>query len=62
MTFVCPTCGKTMERELLVIIPHTESHIVDVIKRDHPNWVEQDGICKKCYAYYKGQLRPREDQ
>ena len=56
--FICPTCGQRMQRELTIIIPHTEEHIMDVIKKKHPNWVEADGICKKCYEYYKSQLHP----
>ena len=56
--FICPTCGQRMQRELTIIIPHTEEHIMDVITKKHPNWVEADGICKKCYEYYKSQLHP----
>lgn len=57
--FVCPTCGKKMPRELAVIIPHTEEHIIEVIKSNHPDWAESDGLCKKCYEYYKRQLHPQ---
>ena len=56
--FICPTCNQAMQRELLVIIPHTEEHIIDVIKKKYPNWVEADGVCKKCYEYYKSRLHP----
>ncbi len=55
--FVCPTCGKSISRDLLTVIPHTETHIVDVIKQKHPDWVEENGICKRCYEHYKAQLR-----
>lgn len=57
--FRCPTCGKIIPQELLAIIAHTEEDIVEVIKKDHPSWVEENGVCKKCYAYYKQQLHPR---
>ena len=59
MDFVCPICGKTISRDLLVVISHAEGHIIDVIKKEHPDWVELDGICKKCYEYYKNQLHPK---
>jgi len=58
MDFICPTCNKSMPRDLLVIIPHTEEHIIDVVKKSHPDWVEQDGLCKRCYEHYKNQLHP----
>jgi len=60
MQFICPTCSKELPRELSVIIPHTEDHIVDEVKKKNPNWVEADGICKKCYEYYKNELHPKD--
>lgn len=56
--FRCPTCGKIIPRELLTIISHAEQDIVEEIKKDHPDWVEDNGICKQCYDYYKKQLHP----
>ena len=58
--FICPTCGEKMPRDLGFILPHTEKHIVDVIKTEHPSWVEGNGICKKCYEYYKKQMHSEE--
>ena len=60
MKFTCPTCNREMPAELMVIIPHTEEHVVNEIKKKHPDWAQSDGICKKCYEYYKGQLHPKE--
>jgi len=59
MDYVCPVCKKIMERELLVIIPHTEEHIMNEIKKKRPHWVDRDGICRKCYEYYKDQMRSK---
>lgn len=56
-----PVCGEMLPRDLLVIIPHTDNHIIDVIKKQHPEWVEKDGICRRCYEYYKSQLHPEEN-
>ena len=59
MDFVCPTCDQKMPYDVKMIVPHTEEHIIEVIKKKHPNWVEENGICGKCYAYYKKQMRPQ---
>ena len=56
MDFTCPVCNKKLPREILVIVPHTEEHIVDEIKKQHPDWATTDGICEKCYRYYKEQM------
>jgi len=58
MHYSCPVCKQNMPRDLLKIIPHTEGHIVELIKKKHPEWVESGGMCKKCYEYYKNQLHP----
>lgn len=57
--FKCPTCGTIIPRELLAIIAHTEQDIIEAIKKDHPDWAEKDGICRKCYTYYRAQLHPQ---
>jgi hypothetical protein len=46
-----------MPRDLLIVIPHTEQHIVDEIKKKHPGWAEGNGVCKKCYEYFKTQMK-----
>ncbi len=56
MKFICPTCNKELPRELRIIIPHTEEHIMEAIKRKHPDWVKKNGVCKECYKYYKKAL------
>jgi hypothetical protein len=58
MDYVCPVCNKSMPRDILDIISHTDKHIIDRIKKKHPAWVEKDGICTKCFDYYKKQLHP----
>ena len=60
MNFTCPTCDRELPRDIAVIIPHTEEHIVDEIKKKHPEWIETKGICKRCYDFYKSQLHPKE--
>ncbi|MFH1996160.1 MAG: hypothetical protein ABIJ27_04070 [Candidatus Omnitrophota bacterium] len=57
--FICPTCGKSIPRELNVIIPHTEQHIIDAIKKKYPKWAEDNGVCGKCLEHYRKQMRHR---
>lgn len=30
---------------------------MDQIKKEHPEWVAEDGVCKPCAEYYRAQLR-----
>ena len=58
MDFIYPTCNESMSRDLLVVMSHTEEHIIDVVKKNHPAWIEKNGLCKRCYEHYKKQLHP----
>lgn len=59
MDYICPVCKKVLDRDIDIVVPHMEAHIVEVIKKKHPEWAEKDGTCHKCYAYYKNQMRPK---
>lgn len=47
---VCKLCGKPTESLYHV----TEQLVLDMIRRDHPDWVEADGSCRRCVEYYEG--------
>jgi hypothetical protein len=56
MNYQCTVCGQ-VSHELLSYVSHTETHIVELLKHDHPEWVEGDGVCKKCLDYYHAELK-----
>ena len=57
MPYTCPICQTSMSDDLKQYVNHTEEHIVDVIKKDHPGWIQGSGICPKCLEYYHGQIK-----
>jgi len=44
----CPVCENETESLSNIV----EREVIQMIKRDHPNWVESDGSCQKCVEYY----------
>ncbi len=54
--YQCPMCGNAMERNLVLFLDHTQQHVIDKIKEEHPDWVESDGVCRPCADYYQKQL------
>ncbi|MBI4116022.1 MAG: hypothetical protein HY447_05575 [Candidatus Omnitrophica bacterium] len=57
MTFYeCPLCHQKIDRELTRFLDHTNQHIIDRIKEQHPEWVEADGACEACAEYYQKEL------
>ena len=61
-TYHCPLCGKTMERNLAIFLSHTDQHVIDQIKKEHPEWVEANGACQPCAEYYRKQLNGESSQ
>lgn len=57
MEYTCPVCSQSVERELLVFIDHTEQHIVDEIKKKHPEWVGKNGVCRKCLDHFRQMMK-----
>ncbi|HRZ40664.1 MAG TPA: hypothetical protein P5246_06620 [Candidatus Omnitrophota bacterium] len=57
MAYTCPLCRKTCDKGLKEYVDHVESEIVEIIKQEHPEWIEKNNMCPKCYEYFKAQLR-----
>ncbi len=57
MEYTCGVCRMKVPRDLLVFKDHTEAHIADEIKKNHPEWVEADGVCRKCLAHFKKAMK-----
>ena len=54
--YQCPLCGRRLARDLVVYLNHTEEHVMEQIKKEHPEWVAENGVCQPCAEYYRRQL------
>ncbi len=57
MEYQCSVCKQKVMGDMIVYMDHTQKHIIDLVKHDHPDWVEQDGICQQCVSYYEQELK-----
>ncbi len=55
--YICPICGLEIERDLVKFLSHADEHVIEVVKRQHPEWVSGDGLCEKCLDHYKQSLK-----
>jgi len=45
----CKLCDKPATD----IVKQIENSVLEMIKKNNPEWVEDDGSCEKCVAYYE---------
>ena len=57
MQYQCSLCKQKITGDMITYVNHTEKHIIDLVKTDHPDWIEQSGICTKCLEYYRAELK-----
>lgn len=57
MEYQCSVCGAKISADMLIYREHTNQHVIELIKTDHPDWAESDGVCKKCVEYYESELK-----
>ncbi len=50
--YTCSVCNMKVERDFLVYMKHTDEHIINEIKKKHPDWATKDGLCQKCTDFY----------
>jgi hypothetical protein len=49
----CPLCHKELEKEDFSYHSEIEEVLLDLIRKNHPQWVRQDGACPRCVEYYR---------
>lgn len=49
----CSRCGKIIRGSLLLVHTKAEEYIIELLKRDHPEWVDHNGACSHCEQYYQ---------
>ena len=56
MAYHCSVCQEEVEGDLVVLKDHTDKHIIDLLRHDHPDWVNEQGVCQKCVEYYRAEI------
>ncbi len=49
----CPLCHDQVEKLVYVFHMDSEQEVINRIKADHIDWVDQDGACLRCLDYYQ---------
>jgi len=50
---ICPLCKREMDRETIAVSSFAHNSIIKKIKKEHPDWMQQTGLCPVCLDYYE---------
>ena len=55
----CPLCGEAVPADRLESHLTLEGDLLELIKLEHPDWVEGSGLCPKCVELLQRSLPGR---
>lgn len=51
-TITCPLCNDAVDKLFYRFHFDSEREIIERLKKKHPDWTENDGLCGRCVDYY----------
>lgn len=52
-TYICAVCHRPIDEHNALTHIKSEEYLLELIRRDHPEWKEEQGACPKCVEYYR---------
>ncbi|MDD4955148.1 MAG: hypothetical protein PHP17_03820 [Candidatus Omnitrophica bacterium] len=59
-TYQCQICSRTIHQEHALEHIKTEEYLINLIKKDHPEFQHKGPACKECVEYYRKLVRDAE--
>lgn len=59
-TYQCQICSRTVHQEHALEHIKTEEYLIELIKKDHPQWQHKGPTCKECIEYYRKLVKDAE--
>ena len=60
MTYKCQVCNRDIDDFASLTHIKAEEYLIELIRRDHPEWTEKDKTCHKCVEYYRKLIKDAE--
>ena len=58
--YQCQICGRQVDDSVALTHVKTEEYLLELIRRDHPEWHEDKNTCPKCIEYYRKLVKEAE--
>ena len=47
---ICPLCSEAVADESLILHMEVDEWLLQLVLKDHPEWKQSDGACKRCWG------------
>ncbi|HQP92189.1 MAG TPA: hypothetical protein PLU24_05890 [Candidatus Omnitrophota bacterium] len=51
--YTCQICGRTIDETSALMHVKAEEYLLNLIKKDHPEWKSHESTCHECVSYYR---------
>ncbi|MEI8348537.1 MAG: hypothetical protein WCI77_00145 [Candidatus Omnitrophota bacterium] len=58
--YKCQICARAIHQEHALEHIKAEEYLINLIKKDHPQWQIKDVTCKECIEYYRKLIKDAE--
>ena len=58
--YKCRICGRMIHETHSLEHAKAEEYLIDLIRKDHPQWKQKDSACKECIEYYRKLINQSE--
>jgi len=60
MKYKCQICDREVDDFASITHIKAEEYLLELIRRDHPEWHESKKTCQKCVDYYRTLIKDAE--
>jgi len=60
MKYYCKICNRQIDDFASIAHVKAEEYLIELIRRDHPEWKTADKTCPECLEYYRKLVKENE--
>jgi hypothetical protein len=56
----CKLCNRDIDEKVALSHIKAEEYLIELIRKDHPQWKKEDDTCYTCLEYYRKLIKDAE--
>jgi len=56
----CQICDRDIDEDAALMHVKTEEYLIELIKKEHPDWAKDKKTCHQCLDYYRRLVKEAE--